>query len=161
VPPATLQERAADPTLGCGGVGAAGFALKSLPSSRSAVFVIINKRLRMSGSFEERRKNFEEKWAHDEELRFKVLARRDKLLGEWAGQELGLNGSALDAYAKSLAQAELKKSGETEILLKLRADFDAKKIAHSDHLIHRKMEEFLRLAGDQILHETKTGAGRT
>src|SRR5260221_11348040 len=133
------------------------FALKSRPGWVGSIYFSINKRLRMSGSFDERRKNLEDKWAHDEELRFKVIARRDRLLGEWAAGELGLTGPAAHDYAKSVVQAEFKKSGEQEILHKLRADFDAKKVAHSDHMIQTKMLELLKLAGDQILHETTIG----
>ena len=60
----------------------------------------------MSGSFEKREKGFEAKWAHDEELRFKVYARRNKLLGLWAAGEMGLNGPAADAYAKEVIAAD-------------------------------------------------------
>jgi len=109
----------------------------------------------MSGSFDERRKSFEEKWAHDEELHFKVLARRDKLLGEWAAHELGLKGPAAEEYAKSVVHADLKKPGEHDILHKLRADFDAKKVAHSDHMIRRHLDEFLKLAEEQVMKEAK------
>jgi hypothetical protein len=109
----------------------------------------------MTDSFDERRRSFEEKWAHDEELRFKVLARRDRLLGEWAAHELGLHGDERDSYVKSIVQAELQKGGEHTIVHKLHHDLAAKKIHHSEHVIHRKMEELLRTASDQILHETK------
>lgn len=109
----------------------------------------------MSDSFEERRKNFEEKWAHDEELRFKVLARRDKLLGEWAGHELGLGGAEREAYVKSVVQTELTKGGEHAIVRKLHTDFGAKNVHHSEHMIHRKMGELLGVAEEQIMSETK------
>ena len=109
----------------------------------------------MSDSFDERRKNFEEKWAHDEERRFKVLARRDRLLGEWAAQELGFSGAERDTYAKSVVQTELTKGGEGAIVRKLHADFSAKKIHHSEHAIHRKMGELLKLAEEQIMNELK------
>jgi hypothetical protein len=109
----------------------------------------------MGGSFDERRKNFEDKWAHDEELRFKVMARRDKLLGHWAAEQLGLKAPETEAYVKAIVHQEMKKHAENEILQKLRTDFDAKKVTVSDHMIRRKMEELLELAGDQVVAEHK------
>jgi len=106
----------------------------------------------MSDAFEERKKKFEEKWAHDEALRFKIAARRNKLLGLWAAGELGLSGEAAEEYAKSVVGADFK--GGT--FAKIRADFDAAGLAHPDHLIHREMEELLVKAADQILHEHKS-----
>jgi len=109
----------------------------------------------MSGSFDERRKGFESKWAHDEELRFKVMARRDKLLGQWAAAEMGLKGPEMEVYAKKIVATEFGGSGSHDIFKKLRADFDAKKVAISDHLIQKKMDDLLALAGEQVMSETK------
>jgi hypothetical protein len=108
----------------------------------------------MSDSFDERRKNFEEKWAHDEDLRFKVVVRRNKLLGQWAARELGLNAPEIDAYARAVVQVDLKEPGEEDVLRKIRADFDAKKIAHSDQVIRRKMDELLTTASEQVMQES-------
>jgi hypothetical protein len=69
----------------------------------------------MSGAFEKRQKGFESKWAHDEELRFKVFARRNKLLGVWAAGELGLKGDAADAYSKEVVAADFQKAGDDDI----------------------------------------------
>jgi hypothetical protein len=101
-------------------------------------------------AFEERKKKHEEKWAHDESLRFKVNARRNKLVGLWAAGELGLSGEAADAYAKAVVAAEFHKPGGDNVFEKLRADFDAAKLTHPDALIRRKMEEFLALAIEQL-----------
>jgi len=109
----------------------------------------------MSDSFEERRKRAEERWAHDNELRFKVLARRDGLLGRWAAAELGLKGPQMEAYAKGVVDAEFGKNGEMEILKKIRTDFDAGKCAHTDHAIRAQMDACLKLAAEQIMSETK------
>jgi len=109
----------------------------------------------MSDSFDERRKNFEEKWAHDAEMHFKVLARRDRLLGEWAAHELGLSGAERDTYVTSVVQTELSNGGEHAIVRKLHADFGAKSVHHSEHTIHRKMGELLKLAEEQIMNEVK------
>ncbi len=106
----------------------------------------------MSSAFSDREKAFEDKWAHDEELRFKVLARRNKLLGLWAATEMGLKGPAADDYAKAIVQAELSKDGDEAVFQKLRADFAAANTARTDHLIHLKMDEFFSAAREEIIH---------
>ena len=109
----------------------------------------------MAGSFEKREKGFESKWAHDEELRFKVMARRNKLLGLWAAGEMGLTGAAAEAYAREVVQADFEEAGDEDVFRKIRKDFDAKSIKHSDHMIRRKMEEMLEVAAGQIQSEIK------
>src|SRR5215470_7246535 len=109
----------------------------------------------MSGSFDKREKGFEAKWAHDEELRFKVFARRNKLLGLWAAAEMGVTGPAADSYAKEVVAADFEKPGEEDVFDKLRRDLDARKVALSDHLLRRKMEELLEAAKLQIQAEAK------
>src|SRR5262249_10085892 len=108
----------------------------------------------MNDSFDQRRKSFEDKWAHDEELHCKVHARRDRRLEEWAPQQSAVQGGERDAYVKSVVHTELSKGGEHAVARKLHADFAAKEIRDSEHMIHKKMEELLKVAGDQILHET-------
>jgi len=105
----------------------------------------------MSGVFPDREKAFEDKWAHDEELRFKVLARRNKLLGLWAATEMGLKAAQADAYVKAIIQAELTKGGDEAVFQKLKADFAAANIARTDHLLHRKMDELLQTAKNEIM----------
>jgi hypothetical protein len=112
------------------------------------------KGLVMANGFDEREKAFETKWAHDEELRFKVEARRDKLLGLWAAGEMGLSGAEADAYAKSLVEADMMLAGDTDVFEKLKADFAAKGIARTDHLIRGKMNEMLATAKSQVMNET-------
>ncbi|MGC9953961.1 MAG: DUF1476 domain-containing protein [Rhizomicrobium sp.] len=107
----------------------------------------------MGDAFEDRKKKYEDKWAHDEELRFKIGARRNKLLGLWAAAEIGLTGAAAEEYAKSVVAADLQ--GADSVFRKIRGDFDAAKLAHSDHVIRRQMTDLLALAADQIMHESK------
>ena len=104
----------------------------------------------MSGSFDKREKSFEAKWAHDEELRFKIYARRNKLLGLWAAAEMGIIGPAADAYAKEVVASDFERPGDEDVFEKIRRDFDARGVAISDHLIRRKMEELLEAAKRQI-----------
>jgi hypothetical protein len=110
----------------------------------------------MSGSFEKREKGFEAKWAHDEELRFKVYARRNKLLGLWAAAEMGVTGAAADSYAKEVIAADFERAGDEDVFEKVRRDFDARGLALSDHAIRRKMGELLEMAKHQIEHELKS-----
>ncbi len=109
----------------------------------------------MAGTFDKREKGFEAKWAHDEELRFKVFARRNKLLGVWAAGEMGITGAGADAYAKEVVAADFEKPGEDDVFAKVRKDFDAKGIALSDHVLRRKMEELLETAKAQVEQEAK------
>ena len=109
----------------------------------------------MAGAFEKREKGFEAKWAHDEELRFKVFARRNKLLGLWAAGEMGQSGAAADAYAKEVVAADFEKPGDEDVFEKVRRDFDAKGVKLSDHLLRKKMDDLLEEAKNQIERETK------
>ena len=109
----------------------------------------------MAGAFEKREKGFEAKWAHDEELRFKVYARRNKLLGLWAAREMSLSGAAADAYAKEVIASDFDRPGEEDVFEKLRGDFDKKGVAVSDHTIRREMAELLETAKREIEQEVK------
>ncbi|KAB0269192.1 DUF1476 domain-containing protein [Microvirga brassicacearum] len=78
----------------------------------------------MSG-FDERKDAFEKKFAHDEELRFKATARRNKLFGLWAAEQLGKSGTDADAYAKSVVLADFEEAGDADVLRKVQADLTA------------------------------------
>jgi hypothetical protein len=101
-------------------------------------------------TFDKREEGFEKKFAHDEELRFKANARRNKLLGLWAAEKLGLTGAEAESYAKDVVMADFEKSGEDDVFGKIRKDFDAKNIAQSDHQIRRTMDELMQQAIEQI-----------
>jgi len=107
----------------------------------------------MPGSFEQRERAFEAKWAHDEELRFKVYARRNKLLGLWAVAEMGVTGPAADTYAQEVIAADLERAGDEDVFEKVRRDFDTRGVAISDHMLRRKMAELLEQAKHQIAME--------
>jgi hypothetical protein len=97
-------------------------------------------------TFDKREEGFEKKFAHDEELRFKANARRNKLLGQWAAQKLGLSGADADAYAKDVVVADFEESGDDDVFRKIRKDFDAKGVKESDHQIRRTMNELMETA---------------
>src|SRR5207302_8178173 len=97
-------------------------------------------------TFDKREEGFEKQFAVDEELRFKATARRNKLLGLWAAEKLGMSGAEADAYAKSVVVADLEEPGEDDVFRKIRRDFDAKGVKDSDHQIRRTMTELMAKA---------------
>jgi hypothetical protein len=101
-------------------------------------------------SFDKREEGFEKKFAHDEELKFKAEARRNKLLGLWAAEKLGLSGAAADAYAKEVVAADFEEAGDGDVARKLRTDFDAKKVAIGDAEIRKTMDDLLARAITEI-----------
>jgi hypothetical protein len=107
----------------------------------------------MSGSFDDRRKGFESKWAHDAEIQFRIMARRNKLLGLWAAGEMGLSGDKADTYAKSVVAADFEEPGEEDVFRKVRGDLD--KAKYSDHAIRVRMADLLDTAAEQVQSETK------
>jgi hypothetical protein len=104
-------------------------------------------------TFDKRQEGFEKKFAHDEELRFKATARRNKLLGLWAAEKMGLTGAEAEAYAKDVVAADFEEAGDDDVFRKIRADLDARKVAQSDHQIRRTMEELLLQAMEQVSKE--------
>ena len=105
-------------------------------------------------TFDKREEGFERKFALDEEMRFRANARRNKLLGQWAAEKLGLTGAEAEAYAKSVVAADFEEAGDDDVFRKVRKDFDAKGVAQSDHQIRRTMDELLGKAIQQLQAET-------
>jgi hypothetical protein len=104
-------------------------------------------------TFDNREKGFEKKFAHDAELKFRAEARRDRLVGAWAAQLLGLNAADAEAYAKSVIKADLEKPGDDDVFDKLRKDFDAKGVKQTDQQIRAAMDKCLADAVAQIEKE--------
>jgi hypothetical protein len=101
-------------------------------------------------TFDKREEGFERQFAHDEELRFKATARRNKLLGLWAAQKMGLPGAEAETYAKEVVTADLEEPGEDDVFRKIRRDFDAHGVKDSDHQIRRTMTDLMANAIEQI-----------
>lgn len=101
-------------------------------------------------TFKNREKAYESKFAHDEELKFKATARRNKLMGRWAAEKLGLTGDEVEHYAKGVVLADLEEPGEEDVFRKIRKDFDDKGVDQSDHQIRRTMEELMGEAVRQV-----------
>jgi hypothetical protein len=98
-------------------------------------------------TFDDREAAFENKFAHDEELRFKAIARRDRLVGLWAAEKLGKTGADADAYARDVVSTDLKKPGDEDVYAKLRADLPAE---ISDAEIRKQMLDLLARAVKEI-----------
>jgi hypothetical protein len=102
-------------------------------------------------TFDKREEGFEKQFAHDEDLRFKATARRNKLLGLWAAEKMGLTGADADAYAKAVVVADFEEAGDQDVFRKVRADLDAKKVAGvSDQELRKTMDELLARAVAEI-----------
>ena len=90
-------------------------------------------------SFDEREKSFEKKFAHDEEKQFKISARRNKYLGQWASQILGYNSDQEKDYIQTVIKADFQEAGDEDVFRKVKADLKDHKI--SDEEIRKKMDE--------------------
>jgi len=109
-------------------------------------------------TFDDREKAFERKFAHDEDLRFKATVRRNKLVGLWAAEKLGLSGADAEAYAKEVIRADFEQPGDEDIVRKLRKDFDAKSVPQSDEQIRVALLETMATALNQIEAARKSGS---
>ena len=101
-------------------------------------------------TFDKREEGFEKQFVHDEELKFKAVARRNRMLGLWAAQKLGLSGAQAETYAKEVVMADFEEPGDHDVFRKIRRDFDAKGIAQSDHQIRRTMDELMAKAVAEV-----------
>ncbi len=106
-------------------------------------------------SFDDRERAEEAKYALDQATQFKVMARRNKLLGQWAAEVMGLSGPDVDAYAREVVLSDLEEAGDEDVFRKVRGDFDAKGIKRSDAQIREQMAEMLPVAREQVLGEAK------
>lgn len=104
-------------------------------------------------TFDQRKDAFENRFAHDEALKFKAYARRNKQLGLWAAGLLGKTGADAEAYATDVVAADFEEAGDDDVFRKIRVDFDAAGVVESDHQIRRTMDELLAKAIEQIQSE--------
>jgi hypothetical protein len=103
-------------------------------------------------TFEDREKEFEARFKHDQELRFKVTARRNRLLGLWAAERMGLSGEAAEAYAKTIVAAEFD-GGDKHVVEKLIADLAAKGHAVTTAQVQFELGHFAAQAKQQVMKE--------
>ncbi|MCG7518399.1 DUF1476 domain-containing protein [Ruegeria sp. Ofav3-42] len=103
-------------------------------------------------TFDEREQAFEAKFAHDEEMRFKVEARCNKLLGLWAAEKLGKSGDEAEAYAKTVVIADFEEAGHEDVVRKVSGDLGS---LSSDDEVRAKLAELLPEAKAQVMTETE------
>lgn len=101
-------------------------------------------------TFDKRKDAYENKFAHDEELRFKAEARRNKLLGLWAAAELGFAEEKAAEYAKEVVASDFDEPGDEDVFRKVRADFDKAEVKVSDEDLRSKMISLMGEAIQQI-----------
>lgn len=106
----------------------------------------------MADNFKDREKSFENKFAHDAELQFKVEARRNRLLGEWAAGLLGKSGDDVAAYAKEVVKSDFEEAGDEDVYRKVSGDLGDKA---SETEIRTKMAELKDVAKQQVMTETE------
>ena len=104
-------------------------------------------------TFDDRKDAFEKKFAHDEELRFKAMARRNKLFGLWAAEKLGKSGADAEAYAKSVVMADFQEAGDDDVLRKVRGDLEAGGASLGEAEIRRTMLDLM----ERAINEVKVG----
>ena len=106
-------------------------------------------------TFDDREKGFENKFAHDQDLKFRAEARRNKALAEWAGTKMGLIGPGLEDYVKAVRKADLQETGDHDVFGKVKADLAAKGVTVADADIRKVMAEALA----QAVMDIESGKG--
>ena len=106
----------------------------------------------MSG-FDDRQRAAEAKFARDGELRFRAEARRNKLLGLWAAEQMGLSDEHAQAYASEVVAADFAEAGEEDVFRKVSGDLKARNVAVAEDMVRHKMAEFAAKAREQVLNE--------
>lgn len=101
-------------------------------------------------TFDDRENAFENKYAHDEEMKFKAEARCNKLLGLWAAEMLGKSGDEAEAYAKSVIVADFEEAGHEDVVRKVAGDLEGKADADA---IRAKRAELLLVAQEAVMKE--------
>lgn len=91
-------------------------------------------------TFDDRERAFEAKYARDEEMLFRITARRNKLLGQWAAAKMGLNPAETDAYAKSVVQADFEEAGDGDVIRKVLGDLTAAGVDTTDAAVRKAVE---------------------
>ena len=105
-------------------------------------------------TFNDREKAFEQKFEHDQEIQFKVNARRNKLLGLWAAGLMGKSGADAEAYAKEVVLADFDKPGDSDVMAKLVKDLAAAGKPTEEHTVRKQAERLMDDAKKQLMTET-------
>jgi len=121
-------------------------------SYRNAAGITLSPQLELQAmtTFDKREEGFERKFALDEEQKFKAEARRDRLLGLWVAEKLGMSGDAAASYAKDVVAADFTERGDAEVVHKIMTDLGAKGVAITEQELRAKMDELLAQAVGQV-----------
>lgn len=101
-------------------------------------------------TFDDRERGFESKHARDEELEFRAVARRNKKLGLWAGERMGLSGQALDDYVKTVVRSDLQEPGDEDVYREITLDLSGKSVQLGAHEVRSKMDSLLVEAREEL-----------
>ena len=101
-------------------------------------------------TFDDREKAFEAKYALDQEQEFKAIARRNRMLGLWAAEKMGLSSESADQYAAAVVRADFEQPGDEDVFRKVAGDFKGSGLTVSEGEIRSKMDELASVARDQI-----------
>ena len=104
-------------------------------------------------TFDNREKDFEAKFKHDAELKFKAMARRNKLLGLWAAEHLAMDGDDADAYARQVVESDFEEPGEEDVFRKVFGDLQAKNTGIDEQQVRKRMAELMGVARQQIMED--------
>lgn len=104
-------------------------------------------------NLDDRAKGFESQFVHTEELEFKAGARRNRMIGLWAGEKMGLSGDSLENYAKAVVRADFEQPGEEDVIRKILGDLTASNIAVKESEVRTKAAEFLAQAREALKAE--------
>ena len=104
--------------------------------------------------FDDRERAFETKYARDEEMQFRIIARRNKLLGQWAAGKMGLTEAEAESYAKDVVRADFEEAGDEDVIRKVLGDLTAAGVDSNEETIRETLEHKLVEARRQIIEQT-------
>ncbi|HEX7781806.1 MAG TPA: DUF1476 domain-containing protein [Sphingobium sp.] len=102
-------------------------------------------------TFDDRERAFENQFAHDQEMQFRITARRNRLLGEWAAVKMGLTAEETDAYAKAVVQADFEEAGDEDVIRKLVGDLTSAGVDADEPTVRAALEEQAVIARRQFM----------
>lgn len=108
--------------------------------------------------FNDRERAFETKFAHDEEMKFRLIARRNRLLGEWAARKMGLSEAEAESYAKDVIRADFEEAGDEDVIRKVLGDLTSAGIDIGDAEIRQTLEHKAAEAKRQLIEAMGGGA---
>ncbi len=106
----------------------------------------------MSG-FNKRKRDAEDRFKHDQEMKFKATARRNKLIGQWAAELMGISGEAAETYAKEVVVSDFERPGDEDVLEKVLKDLTDKGIDMSSSKLRKEMDRLMDVAREQVRNE--------